>query len=74
MRSGALQTISERSPRLTGTERRIADFILNAPQKVLHLNITELARQCNTSAAAVVRFCRHIGASGYSDFKLWLAK
>lgn len=74
MRSGALQTISEYRARLTGTERRIADFILNAPQKVLHLNITELARQCNTSAAAVVRFCRHIGASGYSDFKLWLAK
>lgn len=74
MNYGALETIAQSMPRLADTERRIAEFVQASPQKVLHLNIAELARQAGTSSAAVVRFCKRIGAEGYSDFKLWLAK
>jgi len=74
MNQGALETIDAAIPNLAEAERKIAAFIQEAPQKALHLNISELARQAGTSPAAVVRFCRHIGVGKYSDFKLWLAR
>jgi len=74
MNQGALETIAAAMPELADTERRIAEFVQASPQKALHLNISELARQSGTSPAAVVRFCKRIGAGKYSDFKLWLAK
>jgi len=74
MSAGALETIKSAVSNLAEAERKIAAFIVKSPQKALHLNISELARQAGTSPAAVVRFCRHIGSEKYSDFKLWLAK
>jgi len=53
--------------------RRVADAILATPQVVLELTITELARACSTSETTVVRFCRTLGFSGYSPFKLTVA-
>ncbi len=70
----ALKGIKAAIPNLADAEKRIADFVLASPQKALHLNINELARQAQTSPAAVVRFCRHLGIGKYADFKLWLAR
>lgn len=53
--------------------RRIADAILSRPQIVLELTISELAHSCDTSETSVVRFCRALGFSGYSPFKLQMA-
>jgi len=74
MNQGAIDTIVAAMPDLADAERKIAAFIKASPQKALHLNISELARQAGTSPAAVVRFCKHIGAGKYTDFKIWLAK
>jgi len=74
MNQGAIDTIVTAMPDLADAERKIAAFIQASPQKALHLNISELARQAGTSPAAVVRFCKHIGAGKYTDFKIWLAK
>lgn len=74
MNQGAIDTIVAAMPDLADAERKIAAFIQASPQKALHLNISELARQAGTSPAAVVRFCKHIGAGKYTDFKIWLAK
>ncbi|GHU78016.1 RpiR family transcriptional regulator [Spirochaetia bacterium] len=54
-------------------EGKVAEYVLNEPRLVLHYNITELARQCGVSQAAIVRFCRRIGTEGFSDFKLRLS-
>ena len=53
--------------------RRVADTILATPQVVLELTITELAHACSTSETTVVRFCRTLGFSGFSPFKLSVA-
>jgi DNA-binding MurR/RpiR family transcriptional regulator len=53
--------------------RRVADTILATPQLVLELTITELAHACSTSETTVVRFCRTLGFSGFSPFKLSVA-
>ena len=73
-KNAALDSIKAAMPGLAEAEKRIAAFVLASPQKVLHLNINELARQAQTSPAAVVRFCRSLGAGKYGDFKLWLAR
>jgi DNA-binding MurR/RpiR family transcriptional regulator len=53
--------------------RRVAEAVLARPQVVLELTITQLAHSCSTSEATVVRFCRTLGFSGFSPFKLQVA-
>ena len=58
---------------LPPSTRRIADAIREDPSVVLQHTISELALLCHTSEASVVRFCRAIGLSGYSQLKIQLA-
>lgn len=60
-------------PGLRPSERRVADFVLADPPVALALSITDLAEQCETSVASVVRFCRSLGFSGYAEFRRELA-
>lgn len=53
--------------------QRVAGAVLARPQIVLELTITELAHTCHTSETTVVRFCRTLGFSGFSPFKLRIA-
>ncbi|MDR1636104.1 MAG: MurR/RpiR family transcriptional regulator [Treponema sp.] len=70
----ALFAIRQCLPDLPSAERRAAEYVLSEPGKVLHCNITELARRSGVSQAAIVRFCRRIGTSGFADFKLRLSR
>lgn len=58
---------------LSPSTRRIADAIRENPSVVLENTISELAAQCKTSEASVVRFCQAIGMTGYSQLKISLA-
>lgn len=69
-----LDTIRSLLPEMSSAERKIALFVLDEPKKALHYNVVELSRHSSSSSAAVVRFCKRIGVSGYNGFKLLLAK
>ena len=69
----ALFAIRQFLPELPQAELKVAEYVLSEPKKVIHYNITELARRSGVSQAAVVRFCRHIGIDAFSDFKLRLS-
>lgn len=56
------------------SEKKIADFIMENPDNVLPMYITELAECSGSSEATIVRFCRKLGFEGYQQFKLALAK
>ena len=71
---GVLDLIRSMLNEMSEAERKIALFVLEEPKKALHVNVVELSRYSSSSSAAVVRFCKRIGASGYTEFKLWLAK
>ncbi len=58
---------------LTDAERRIADIVLAAPPDAVKMTAKELAQHSGTVPSAVVRFCKSIGAKGFSDFKLCLS-
>lgn len=55
------------------SEKRIADYIQKNPQKIISLSISELAQNCGSGDATVVRFSRRLGFSGYQEFKLHFA-
>ncbi len=58
---------------LTAAEKRLADYVLKHPSKVLNMSAQALAQQAETAASAVVRFCKSLGYSGYAEFKVRLA-
>ncbi len=58
---------------LTKLEKKVADFVLERPQEVLELTISELAERCGVGDTTVFRFCRSLKLGGYQDFKLSLA-
>lgn len=60
-------------PKFTKSEKKVADFVLHSPKKVLQLTITDLANICNVGDTTVFRFCRSLKTNGYQDFRLSLA-
>jgi DNA-binding MurR/RpiR family transcriptional regulator len=59
---------------LPPTARRIAAFILANGEDVIRMSITELAEQTQASEGSVVGLCRRLGASGFQELKVLLAK
>lgn len=55
-------------------ERKVIDYVLENPEKVIYLSVAGLAELSGVSDATVVRACRKIGLSGYQDFKVTLAQ
>lgn len=59
---------------LRPSEKKVADFLLENPDKVIYLSISECAERCNVSETTVIRFARLLGLSGYQELKIELAK
>lgn len=58
---------------LSHNERRIADYILQNPHKVLEMSAKQLCQACFVSTATVYRFCSKLDLSGYSHLKMKLS-
>lgn len=71
--TGALARLRSALPGLTPALQRIAEYSLDAPEKVLYHTVTELAEAASSSEGSVIRFCKDLGFSGFQDFKLALA-
>lgn len=69
-----LNDIQSRLTSLSKAERKVAEVILAAPQETIRLSIGLLAQRAEVSEPTVNRFCRHMGADGFPDFKLRLAQ
>ncbi|PKG25585.1 MurR/RpiR family transcriptional regulator [Niallia nealsonii] len=59
--------------RLSEKEKKIANYILDNPEKIIHSTINELAEDLNVADATVFRFCKRIGFKGYQAMKIALA-
>lgn len=59
-------------PSLTKAEKKVADYILQNPQSVCFLSITDLAEACHVSLTSVFRFCKMLKMQGYQEFKVQL--
>jgi len=59
---------------LSATEKRIADFVLNSPEKVIYNSVTQVAEELEVAQSSVTRFCRSIGLRGFQELKIRLAQ
>lgn len=60
-------------PKLTRTEKKVADYVLKNQKKVLYMSITDLADACQVGDTSVYRFCRSLELQGYQEFKMKLS-
>lgn len=66
--------IQQYASSMTESEKRIATAIMENPRESINAKICDLARIAKVSPSAVTRFCRRLGLSGYTEFKMQLAK
>jgi DNA-binding MurR/RpiR family transcriptional regulator len=54
--------------------RRIADFILEDPSRIVKMSVTELAEATESSEGSIINFARILGLTGFQQLKLSLAQ
>ena len=59
---------------LTETEKEIAQYIIEHPELVLDDSAMKLGEKTHSSSAAIVRFAKKLGYSGFPQLKIELAK
>lgn len=59
---------------LPPTARRIADYVADNAENVIRMSITELAERAGASEGTIVALCRRLGASGFQEMKILLAR
>ena len=59
--------IKESFHTLPPKEKRIAEFVLQSPEAVIHMSMEELARSCGVSLSAIVRLAKNLGYAGFKE-------
>ena len=59
---------------LTKSEQKVADSVLEDPNKAIYSSITDFAEVSGVGDTTVLRFCRKLGYRSYQAFKLTLAQ
>jgi DNA-binding MurR/RpiR family transcriptional regulator len=72
--AGCLTRIRSSTHGFKPAEKTIADFVLESPERIVQMSISELARDAGAGESTVIRFCRALGYGGYQEFKLRLAQ
>lgn len=57
---------------LTKAERQVAKYILENSRQATDMSVASLAEACGVAGSAVIRFCKSIGYTGFSQFRLAL--
>jgi len=70
----SLQFITDNYAALRKSETKVADYILEHAEEVIHFSVSELAAEAQVSEPTVIRFCRAVGFKGFQDFKIHLAQ
>lgn len=71
---GVLDRLNSVRASLPPTAARIADFILAHADEVIHMSVTEVAERTEASEGSVVSVCQQIGARGFQQLKMSLAR
>ena len=74
MAEGIFSRIESSYPKFTKSEKIVADFVFESPEKVLYTSITDLAEICGVGDTTVFRFCKALKLNGYQEFKMFLAQ
>ena len=55
-------------------EKKIADYLIEHKEDVIHMNLKELAEATYTSTATISRFCKKLGEKNFNDFRVHFAE
>lgn len=69
-----IETIKENYNNIFHAEKKVADFIIENPEKAVNANVSELANYSGVSDATVIRMCKHIGYQGYYQLRIDLSR
>ncbi len=72
--SGVLERLRTLRADLPPTARRIADFLIDHASDVVHMSVTEVAERTGSSEGSVVGLCQLVGARGFQQVKIALAR
>lgn len=72
--AGCLLRIRSARELFKPAEAAVAEFVLANPDRVMHMSVSEAARDIGVGESTVIRFCRALGYKGYQEFKLRLAQ
>ncbi len=73
MLQGGFVSIQQSLPHLKPSERKVAEYILQHPEKVINCSVQKLASLTDVSEATIVRFSRTMKCKGFQDLKLRIA-
>lgn len=59
---------------LSKAEQKVADYVMENPEEVIHLSVAGVAENSGVSDATVIRTCRSLGLKRYQDLKLSLVQ
>ena len=66
-----IRSVYEALPR---SERKVADYVLDHADEIIHFSVTDLAQILEVSESTIVRFCQRLDYQGYQEFKILLAR
>lgn len=64
-----IEIIQARYPKLSKSQKKISDILLQKRDIAVFLSIQELCQLADVTPATVLRFCRELGFSGYAELK-----
>lgn len=59
---------------LSKAQKRIANYILNHREAVVHYSITTMAQKTGTVPSTITRFCQALSYKGFSELKVYMEK
>ncbi|MBW1973660.1 MAG: MurR/RpiR family transcriptional regulator [Deltaproteobacteria bacterium] len=62
-----IEQITKQIDSFTPQQRIFAEFVLQNPESIAFLSITELAKKAEVSEATIVRFCNSLGYDGFAQ-------
>ena len=69
-----LLKIEAKKPSLSKSEQRVCDYIIQHPEEIIYLSVSELAERSGVSDATVIRASQKLGSKSYQDLKISLAQ
>lgn len=68
------EKITENYEKMSKTQKKIANYVLQNITAVSYYNIQQLAKEVGTSEASILRFCTFLGYKGFPEFKAEIQK
>jgi len=72
--SGIIERLKALRSDLPPTASRIAEFLAENAADVVHMSVTEVAERTGSSEGSVVGLCQQLGARGFQEVKIALAR